>query len=53
MLKCDFSNVACNVIEIALQHWCSPLNLWRIFRTLFPKSTWRAASVSLKINFEK
>ena len=28
-----------NVIEITLQHGCSPVNLLHIFRTLFPKNT--------------
>ena len=26
-------------IEIALRHWCSPVNLLRIFRTFFAKNT--------------
>ena len=53
MPKCDFNNVACNVIEIALGQRCSPLNLLYIFRTPFPKNTWRSASVSREINLEK
>ena len=28
-----------NFIEIALRHWCSPVNLFHIFRTSFPKNT--------------
>ena len=46
MLKCNFDKVACNLIEIALQHSCSPLNLLHIFRILFPKNIWMAASES-------
>ena len=53
MLKCNFNKVACNFTEIELRHACSPLNLQHIFRTLFPKNTWRAASVNWIINFEK
>ena len=34
MPKCDF-----NKVEIALRHWCSPVNLLRIFRTPFPRNT--------------
>ena len=29
----------CNFIEIALLHWCSPVNLQDIFRTPFPRNT--------------
>ena len=29
----------CSVIEIALWHGCSPVNLQHIFRTTFPKNT--------------
>ena len=29
----------CNVIEIALRHGCSPVNLLHIFRTPFPMNT--------------
>ena len=36
MPKCDFNKVASNFTEIALQHWCSPVNLLHIFRTPFP-----------------
>ena len=43
MLKCDFNKV----------NGCSLLNLLHIFRTLFPKNTWVAASVSREIHFEK
>ena len=46
MLKCDFDKVACNFIEIALWHSCSPLNLLNIFRILFPKNIWMAAPES-------
>ena len=33
MLKCNVHEVACNFIEIALQHGCSPVNVLHIFRT--------------------
>ena len=33
MPKCNFNKVACNFIEIALQHGCSPVNFLYIFRT--------------------
>ena len=33
--------------------WVLFLNLLHIFTTSFPKNTWRAASVSCEINFEK
>ena len=33
MPKYNFSKVACNFIEIALQHGCSPVNFLHIFRT--------------------
>ena len=46
MLKCDLNKVACNFIEIALRHGCSPLNLLHIFRIPFPKNTRKAASLS-------
>ena len=39
MPKCDFDRVARNLIEIALRHGCSPVNLLHIFRTPFPKNT--------------
>ena len=52
-LKCDFNKVGGNFIEIALRHGCSPLSLLHIFRIPFPKNTWKAASVSWQINFEK
>ena len=29
----------CKFIEIALRHWCSPVNLLHIYRTPFPKNT--------------
>ena len=45
MLKCDVNKAACNFIEAALGHVCSPLNLLHIFRMRFPKNTWTAASV--------
>ena len=35
MPKCDFK-LLCNVIEITLQHGCSPVNLLHISRTPFP-----------------
>ena len=41
MPKCDFNKVASNFIEIALRHGCSPLKLLQIFRTPFPKDTYR------------
>ena len=37
MPKCDFSKV----IEIALRHGCSPVNLLHIFRAPPPKNTSR------------
>ena len=46
MLKCDFNKLACNFIEIALRHLCSPLTLLHSFRISFPKNIWTAASVS-------
>ena len=39
MPKCDFNEVLCNFIEIALWHGCSPVNLLHIFRTPFPRNT--------------
>ena len=36
MTMCEFIKVA---FEIALWHECSPVNLWHIFRTPFPKNT--------------
>ena len=30
----------CNITEILLQHWCSPVNILHIFRTPFPKNTY-------------
>ena len=41
MPKCDFNKVAkqSNVIEIALRHGCSPVNVLHIFLTPFPKNT--------------
>ena len=39
MLNCDFNKVAKQLIEITLQHGCSPVNLLLIFRTLFLKNT--------------
>ena len=38
MPKCDFSKVALQLIEITLQHGCSPVNLLDISRKLFPKN---------------
>ena len=40
MPKCDFNKVACNFIEIALRHGCSPVNLLHIFRTPFYKNSY-------------
>ena len=39
MAKCDFNKVACNFIEITLQHGYSLVNLLHIFRTPFSKNT--------------
>ena len=39
MPKCDFTKVALNLIEIALRHGCSSVNLLHISRAPFPKST--------------
>ena len=39
MPKCNFNKIACNFIEIALRHGCSPVNLQHIFRELFSKNT--------------
>ena len=33
------TKLLCNFIEIALRHWCSPVNLLHVFRIPFPKST--------------
>ena len=46
MPKCDFNKVACNSVEIALQHKCSPVNFLHIFRTSFYNDVriWRAVS---------
>ena len=35
---------SCNFIEIVFRHGCSPVNSLHIFRTPFPRNTWRAAS---------
>ena len=35
----DFSELLCNVIEIALRHGCSPVNLLHVVRTPFPKNS--------------
>ena len=37
--KCTFNKVAKQIFEIAHWHGCSPVNLFHIFRTLFPKNT--------------
>ena len=37
MPKCGI--IALQLIEIALRHWCSPVNLLNIFRTPFPRKT--------------
>ena len=39
MPKCDFKQVALKVIEIAVRHGCSPVNLLHIFRKPFLKNT--------------
>ena len=39
MPKCDFNEILCNFIEIALWHGCSPVNLLHVFRTPFPRNT--------------
>ena len=36
MPKCDFSKVA---FQVTFRHECSPVNLLRIFRRVFPKNT--------------
>ena len=41
MPKWDFNKVACNVIEVALRHGCSLVDLLHIFRALFHKNTSR------------
>ena len=40
-----------NFIEMALRHWCSPVNLLHIFRTPFPKNTsgWLPLYVTSKL----
>ena len=40
MPKCDF-----NIIDIALWHRCSPVNLLDIFRTHFPKNTFEGLPI--------
>ena len=40
MFKYDFNKAAySNFIEITLQHGFSPVNLFHIFRTRFPRNT--------------
>ena len=39
MPKSDFNKVEKQLIEIALRHGCSPVNLLHVFRTSFPRST--------------
>ena len=39
MPNSDFNKFACNFIEIALQHGCSPVNLLHLFRTPFLSNT--------------
>ena len=39
MPKCNFNKVAGNFTEIALRHWCSPVNLLHIFRTPVSNNT--------------
>ena len=42
MSRCDFNKVQlCNFIEIVLRHGCSRINLLHIFRTPYPKNTFR------------
>ena len=58
MPKRDFNKVAllCNLIEVAIWHWCFPINLLHIFRTPLPKKhLWIAAfgcNIKLLINFK-
>ena len=49
MPKCNFNKVACNFIEIVLQHGRSLVNLLHIFRARFPQNTcgWLFLSLSL------
>ena len=46
MPKCHFNKVA----KIALRRGCCPVNLLHIFRTTFPKNTFRTAA-SVHCNF--
>ena len=39
MPKCDFNKVTKQLIEIALRHGCSPVNILHIFRTPFLQCT--------------
>ena len=41
----------CNIIEITLQHGCSPLNLLHIFRTSFSKNTSGDCALSILKTF--
>ena len=34
-----FEQLQSNFTEIALRHWCPPVNLLHVFRTLFLKNT--------------
>ena len=38
MPKCYCNRVICNFIEIALRHWCFPVDLLHIFQTPFPRN---------------
>ena len=51
MLKCDFSKLQSNFIEIALRHGCSPVNLMHIFRTLFYKNSYEEMFLGIPISF--
>ena len=39
MPECDFNKLLCNIIEITLQHECSPVNLLHIFIIPFYRNT--------------
>ena len=45
MSKCGFNKVA-NFFEITLRDGCSPVNLLHVFRTPFPKNTYRGLLLS-------
>ena len=52
MPKCNFKKVACNFIEVALQHGCSPVNFLHDFRTPIYNNTSEGLLLNLKV-FEK